>query len=291
MKKLLLITESEKEEILKLHNLSEQDTKPLDTKPLETKPPENKSGFSNFIDKIIDAAKEKITNKSFKPSNSTNNSGSQSFDGFSSGGDVNSKWMNVTKKVINKFEGGYWNGTTPKNLETSKTGICSNHPKGSMGASTETMFGLDRYNGNIESSAEGKEFFNIIDGQKKQLGMDEFCKKWRWGYTGGEFEDKLKDLAARIMKHSYDRNSKAYFTPELRKRVEANDRLLMHFSYACRNGPGFFQKFAKSLKSAVESGKSDSELLKQAITDRNNTRLLRQEKVAAVLTDPNLNLA
>ena len=32
-------------------------------------------------------------------------------------------------------------------------------------------------------------------------------------------------------------------------------------------------------------------LLKQAIEDRKGTRLLRQEKVAAVLTDPNLNLA
>ena len=65
----------------------------------------------------------------------------------------------------------------------------------------------------------------------------------------------------------------------------------MHFSYASWNGPGFFQKFANSLNKAVKEGKSDKELLKQAIADRKNTGLIRQEKVAAVLTDPNLNLA
>ena len=308
MKKLLLITESERNEILKLHNLKEDykkpvDTKPVDTKPADTKPVETKpssieskaeSKFSSFINKIIDDAKNRIMNKSFKDSNTTSSTSSstdQSFSSTSSGGDVDSKWMNVTKKVIDKFEGGYWNGTTPKNVKTSKMGICPNHPKGSMGASTETMFGLDRYNGSIEKSADGQEFFNIIDSQKKQLGMDAFCKKWTWGYKGGENEEKLKNLAAKIMKQSYDRNAKAFFTPELQKRVESNDRLLMHFSYACWNGPGFFKQFANSLKNSVTSGKSDSELLSQAISDRNNTKLLRQDKVAAVLTDPNLNLA
>ena len=292
MKKLLLITESEKDAILKLHNLKEQDikpveTKPIDTKPIDTKPAENKSAFSSFIDQIVDKAKEKIQNKSFNSSSS--NSGTTSTEKFSSGGDVNSKWMNVTKKVITKFEGGYWHGATAKNVQTSKSGICPTHPTGSMGLSTETMFGLDRYNGDIEKSAEGKEFFNIIDSQKKQLGMDGFCKKWRWLYTGGEYEDKLKDLAARVMKYQYDNNSKAYFSPELRKRVESNDRLLMHFSYACWNGPLYFKKFAKSLEKSLS--KSDNDLLSQAISDRKNTNLLRQDKVAAVLTDPNLNLA
>ena len=300
MKKLLLITESERKAILKLHNLNEDDTKPTGDKPIVDKPTgdkptEKKSQFSGFIDSIIDKAKKKIADKSFGISNSTSNSTSTGntgdFSFSSSGGDVNSKWMNVTKKVIDKFEGGYWNGTTTNNVKTSRTGICPTHPKGSMGLSTETLFGLDRYNGSIEKSADGQEFFNLIDGEKKQLGMDAFCRKWTWGYKGGENEEKLKNLAAKIMKHSYDRNAKAYFTPELQKRVEANDRLLMHFSYACWNGPGYFQKFANSLKNSVTSGKSDSELLSQAISDRHNTNLLRQEKVAAVLTDPNLNLA
>ena len=231
MKKLLIITEEEKNNIRKLHNLNEDTSGSTEDK-----------SFSSFIQKVID-----------------------------------------------KFEGGYWNGSTSKNVKTSKMGICSNHPNGSMAASTETMFGLDRYNGDIEKSADGKLFFEIIDKQKKDLGMTEFCKKWKWLYRGGEYEDQLKTLAAKIMKTSYDRNAKAYFSPELKKRVESNDRLLMHFSYACWNGPVFFRNFAKSLEKSLS--KSDNDLLAQAISDRKNTGLLRQEKVAAVLTDPNLNLA
>jgi len=233
----------------------------------------------DIITSLINMSKNNTGKKSSTSSTFTNSTGN-----------VNDKWMNVTKKVIDKFEGGYWNGTTPKNNKTSILGICDNHPKGSMGASTETMFGLDRYNGSIEKTPEGKEFFEIIDNQKKELGMSNFCKKWHWGYKGGENEDKLKGLAAKIMKHSYDRNSDNYFSPELKKRVESDDRLLMHFSYASWNGPGFFQKFAKSLNKLVEQGKSNDELLDQAIQDRKNSSLIRQDKVAAVLVNPNLNL-
>jgi hypothetical protein len=94
------------------------------------------------------------------------------------------------------------------------------------------------------------------------------------------------------MKNQYDTNSKNYFTnPELRKRVEANDSLLMHFSYACWNGPGYFKKFAKSLDEGIKSGKSDEELIKQAISDRKSTNLHNQDKVASVMTSANLNLA
>jgi hypothetical protein len=65
----------------------------------------------------------------------------------------------------------------------------------------------------------------------------------------------------------------------------------MHFSYATWNGSGFFQKFAKSLNDKVKEGKSDNELIRQAIADRKNTSLLNQDKVAAVITSNDLNLA
>jgi len=274
MKNRLILTESEKQDIKTQYNIDENYVEAL---------------FNLFGNKL-NKDSEKSSDEKDDKSSETDSSSDDYLDTKSSGS-VDSKWMKVTKKVIDKFEGGYWNGSTSKNKETSKLGICSNHPDGSMGASTETMFGLDRYNGSIEKSPEGKQFFTIIDKQKKELGMSQFCKKWKWGYKGGELEDKLKSLAAKVMKNSYDRNAGNYFSPELKKRVESNDRLLMHFSYASWNGPGFFQKFAKSLNDAVKSGKSDKELLKQAIADRKSTRLLRQDKVAAVLTDPNLNLA
>jgi hypothetical protein len=65
----------------------------------------------------------------------------------------------------------------------------------------------------------------------------------------------------------------------------------MHFSYACWNGPGYFKKFAKSLDEGIKSGKSDEELIKQAISDRKSTNLHNQDKVASVMTSANLNLA
>jgi hypothetical protein len=175
-------------------------------------------------------------------------------------GSVESNWMDVTKKVIDNFEGGYWNHWQ-----------CKGHPYSAMfDKSGETMFGLDRKAGNIENLAsEGKEFFRLIDAEKKKLGLSEFCKKWKWNYKGGDLEEKLKDLAAKIMFKSYERNMSNFVKdPETKKRIEGNKGLLLHMSYACWNGPGFFKKFAQKLETAVKDGKSDEDLLKIAKDSR-----------------------
>jgi len=177
----------------------------------------------------------------------TNSSGSDDF-------------LDVTKKVIDKFEGGYWNRDR-KDPESKK---CMNHPYQAMyDNSGETMFGLDRRAGNIENlSPEGKEFFKIIDDEKKKLGMDAFCKKWTWGYLGGELNGKLKDLAAKIMKQQYEKNMASFVkNPETKKKIESNRGLMLHMSYATWNGPGFFKKFAKALEDGVNKGASTKELI------------------------------
>jgi hypothetical protein len=194
-----------------------------------------------------------------------------------------SNFEKITKIVINKLEGGYWNGSTTKNERTTKMGICKNHPKGSMGASTETMFGLDRYNGNIESTPEGKEFFRIIDEEKKKLGMDGFCQKWKWLYKGGDKEEILKDLVVKNRKASFDRNMSKYVNAETKQKVESIPGLTLHMSYATWNGPGFFKKFAKSLESKIKTGASDKELIDLAISDRAKTGLANKSKTEAVI--------
>ena len=252
MSKKLIITEEERNNIKSLYNVNEIfDAQTIINRLLK-----------RLDDKFKKPESESNTNSDLNKKNS---------------GSVDSKWENVTEKVIDEFEGGYWN---PK---------CGHTTKG-MGKSTETMFGLDRKNGNWESTQDGKEFFKIIDDEKTKLGLNLFCKTWTHGYKGGNLEDKLKTLASKIMKNQYDTNSKE-FSPELRERVESNDRLLMHFSYACWNGPGFFNTFRKSLESGLKSGKSDEELIKQAISDRKNSILYHQDKVADVMTSPDFYLS
>jgi hypothetical protein len=230
MKSRFLITESEKSQIKSLYGLDEgffQDIINL---------------FGDSLSKGEDSKKE--SDPDFKASS----------------GDVDSNWMDVTKKVIDNFEGGYWNHWE-----------CKNHPYSSMyDKSGETMFGLDRKAGNIENlCSEGKEFFKLIDEEKKKMGMPSFCKKWSYNYKGGELGDKLKDLAAKIMKKSYDRNMSNFISdPEAKKRIENNKGLLLHMSYACWNGPGFFQDFAKTLQNGVKSGMSDDDLIELAKRQR-----------------------
>ena len=227
MKNRLLITENEKSQIKSLYGLKEQNS------------------FSDLLNVFMNSGSKSSDSKSTETkSNSTPS------------GDVSSNWMDVTKKVIDNFEGGYWNHWE-----------CKNHPYSSMyDKSGETMFGLDRKAGNIENlGSEGKEFFKIIDDEKKKLGMNSFCKKWSYNYKGGELGDKLKDLAAKIMKNSYDKNMSNYVKdPETKQRIENNKGLLLHMSYACWNGPVFFRDFAKSIEEGVKSGKSDSELIQIA---------------------------
>ena len=230
--------------------LTEQELADLITKHLMD--PKGANVLGNFIKGVLGDKSSDSTSSTSDGKSSSNTSGS-----------VASKWDNVTKKVIDNFEGGYWNYWE-----------CKNHPWHSMySKSGETMFGLDRKAGDIENlGPDGKEFFRIIDEEKKKLGMSDFCSKWTYNYRGGELEERLKDLASKIMYNQYEKNMSNYVKdPETKKRIEGNEGLLLHMSYATWNGPGHFQKFAKKLEDAVKEGKSDEELLDIAKDGRTST--------------------
>jgi hypothetical protein len=234
--------------------LTEQELASLITKQLLD--PKGDNILGNFIKGVLGGKSDSNTDTS-------TTSGPKSSSSTSSGGSIESKWMDVTKKVIDNFEGGYWNYWE-----------CKNHPWHSMyNKSGETLFGLDRKAGAIESlGPEGREFFKIIDDEKKKLGMSEFCSKWTYNYRGGDLEERLKDLAAKVMFAQYEKNMSNYVKdPETKKRIEGNEGLLLHMSYATWNGPGHFQKFAKRLEDAVKQGKSDEELLNIAKDNRTDT--------------------
>jgi hypothetical protein len=75
---------------------------------------------------------------------------------------------------------------------------------------------------------------------------------------------------------------------ETKKRILGNKGLLLHMSYASWNGPGFFQKFAKSLEKGVKDGMSNNELINLAIEDRSKTKLLNKGKVESLIKNPSV---
>jgi len=243
-----------------------------------------KTSFTKLMDDLKSYAKGE-TPASDTEKTPTDTSSSETT--ISSGGGGN--FMDITKKVIENFEGGYWNP------------FCPSHPKGGMGRSTETLFGLDRYNGNIESTSEGKEFFRIIDDEKRAMGatssgsgsgmrwsnMDRFCKKWKWNSRGGDKEQKLKELAASIMKKRFDSHMSSFVRdPKTRQKIMNNDGLLIHMSYATWNGSGFFKKFADKLQQGVKQGMTDKQLIDLAVQSRASTGLIGKGKVERGIRNP-----
>lgn len=251
MKRRIVISEDEKKDIKHLYRLNESDEL-----------------FKTFIQGINQSWKELMSGKKDSSSNSTPSSSDFSNISLES---VGNDWMSITKLVIDKFEGGYWN---PE---------CG-HPRSGMGKSTETMFGLDRKNGGWDKTPCGQKFFGIIDKEKEKLGKTEFCNTWKWNYKGGSLENELKETAATCMKNSFDRNLNSFVhSSKAKDKILNNKGLLLHFSYATWNGPGFFQKWAKSIEKGVENGLSDNELIDLAISDRKNSALIHQDKVASLI--------
>jgi hypothetical protein len=181
-------------------------------------------------------------------------------------GTVDSVWKGFTDKIIEKFEGGYWN----KDRTKSDSEKCINHPYDPIyDSSGETMFGIDRRAGKWDNTQAGREYFGLIDDEKDSAGsMEEFCKKWHYNYRGGDLEEDLKLRASALMKTTYDSNVN-YLTDEAQNEVESNKRLLFHFAYACWNGSGHFQDFAEDMNRAVSEGKTGDELVDVAVESRN----------------------
>jgi hypothetical protein len=181
-------------------------------------------------------------------------------------GTVDSVWKGFTDKIIDNFEGGYWN----KDITKPNSEKCMNHPYDPIyDNSGETMFGIDRRAGDWDNNSDGREYFGIIDDEKESAGsMDKFCQTWTYGYRGGDLQEDLKLRASSLMKKSYERNKK-YLSPEALGEVESNKRLLFHFAYACWNGPGHFQDFAEDINSAVNQGLTGYDLVDVAVDSRN----------------------
>lgn len=162
----------------------------------------------------------------------------------------------MVKVIVSYIEGGYYH---PKMKERNPEKFKL------FGSSTETLFGIDRYNGGWEKTSAGKEFFNLLDNENAS-------EKWEYMYDLDDnptLKNKLIDLSADMISQKNESNKSRFFTPKARKIVNGDAGLTFNFLYATYNGEGWFQKFANEINDAVDSGTTDpKELLKIAIDTR-----------------------
>jgi hypothetical protein len=141
--------------------------------------------------------------------------------------------------------------------------------------SGETMFGLDRIAGNLESTADGRAFFALIDAQNAY-------DNWSYNYIPPDpLKSQLVLLAAKIMKPNFDRNMNNYVkNPQLRALVPTNGKLMWNFAYATWNGPGWFKAFGQRVNEVYEKGMKDPKDLAEYFTNLriNNENLIGNKK-------------
>lgn len=173
----------------------------------------------------------------------------------------NANFTDMTIKVIEKLEGGYFH---PDMLLDGR--VKDKRYKGSG----ETMFGIDRKNGGkINTSTAGKKFWGIIDDSNAR-------KTWKWNYFGGNLKKTLLPLAAEMMKPQFDDFSNRYLSKKSLEIVNSDNKILFHFIYATWNGSGWFKKFANPFNDAVETGITDIKKLRKLVLDtrKNSTNSL-----------------
>ena len=158
---------------------------------------------------------------------------------------VPQKFQKYADILIDNIEGGYYNPDW--------------HYTPAMKKSGETMFGMDRENGkDLFKSGIGKTFWDFIDTKKNK-------EEWKHGFMakGKDYEKTLRTYAAKIMYDQFVLLANKFLKGN-RQIIENDDCLTLHFYYACWNGSGRFQKFAKVINDEIkrENGKIDINLLR-----------------------------
>jgi len=178
----------------------------------------------------------------------------------------------MVELIVANIEGGYWHPNMFKDGRLRYNSLYD--------ISAETMFGIDRGNyigkndvsvplgsGKMKNVTKGTaknqytiEFWGIIDNENAK-------DTWKWGYKGGNLQPKLAGLVANIMKPNYTSFSDKYLSPQAKAIVNSYAPLTFNFIYATWNGSGWFQKFAKKVNNAVDSGITDPKQLANIAID------------------------
>jgi hypothetical protein len=176
--------------------------------------------------------------------------------------------QNYCDLIIDNIEGGYANEAHFKNLAKD---VENDDIREAMENSSETMFGMDRINGNWDSHPVGSKFWQLIDENSGWAEESLGKPRWKHGYMGGSIEGKLRDYVYNMILPNFSKYKSSFLSSEAKKLVEEDKRITMHLLYACWNGGGFFEDFAETINNEVSNGNTDRDSLYDvAINSRTN---------------------
>jgi len=174
------------------------------------------------------------------------------------------RFAELTGVVIDNFEGGYYHPNMKLKMKPSDAA--------KMGDSGETMFGLDRKHGSQLAVYDGwKEFWYMIDESRR---VDPTA--WKHYFLGGQLNKPLKEYTSKIMYQWFSKLAGKYLNEQTIALIDADDRLIIHFSYASWNGEGWFKRFADVLKKATGDKEQTFQTAIKARTQSSNKVIAQQ---------------
>lgn len=170
----------------------------------------------------------------------------------------------LINEIINRIEGGYYHPDMKAKLRGGEN----------MLSSGETMFGIDRTNGgNINTSAEGVAFWNLIDANySDKHGNTAYYKDMADGKKiPANVGKQLRQYVEQIIMNLFNTNAR-FLSDGAKKIVLSSPELLLQFLYACWNGSGNFQKFANIVNAAYQNGERNAKKLYDLVQEARRSR-------------------
>lgn len=170
----------------------------------------------------------------------------------------------LINEIINRIEGGYYHPDMKAKLRGGEN----------MLSSGETMFGIDRKNGgNINTSAEGVAFWNLIDANySDKHGNTAYYNDMADGKKiPANVGKQLRQYVEQIIMNLFNTNVR-FLSDGAKKIVLSSPELLLQFLYACWNGSGNFQKFANIVNAAYQNGERNAKKLYDLVQEARRSR-------------------
>ena len=166
----------------------------------------------------------------------------------------NMSFVEVTEAVISNLEGGYFHPDMTRDGRVRDSRYST---------SGETMFGLDRKQGDNSSSA-ARNFWGEID----KAGAR---SKWRWNHMPKDpLYSKLVQYAAGVIEPMFNR-SLSKFCPDknIQNLIKSDGRLMFNVIYAQWNGIGWIKGLLGVIVEEYNNGnKTADSLLKASVVER-----------------------